>query len=125
MSARVANEVSRCQFLISSGVAVAAACLTPPRLFAQKGLVEAALKESATAKKLVDRFLAPTVMLETARFFLVNASDRQHRFYSNFSPKLHHGDEPILKVQQWLQTFDVSSLTVSTMADKGSFYGLS
>ena len=36
--------------MISSGVAVAAACLAPPRLFAQKGLVEIALKESATAK---------------------------------------------------------------------------
>ena len=53
MSTRVANEVSRRQFLISSGVAVAAACLTPPRLFAQKGLVEIALKESATGKVTV------------------------------------------------------------------------
>jgi len=68
--------------------------------------------------KLVDRFLGPTVMLETARFFLVDVSGRQQRFYSNFSPKLHHGDEPILKVQQWLQTSDVSSLSVSTMAAK-------
>ena len=50
MSTRVANEVSRRQFLISSGVAVAAACLTPPRLFSQQGLVEMALKESAAAK---------------------------------------------------------------------------
>ena len=68
--------------------------------------------------KLVDRFLGPTVMLETARFFLVDVSGRQQRFYSNFSPKLHHGDKPILKVQQWLQTSDVSSLSVSTMAAK-------
>jgi len=68
--------------------------------------------------KLVDRFLGPTVMLETARFFLVDVSGRQQRFYSNFSPKLHHGDEPILKVQQWLQNSDVSSLSVSTMATK-------
>jgi transcriptional regulator GlxA family with amidase domain len=68
--------------------------------------------------KLVDRFLGPTVMLETARFFLVDVSGRQQRFYSNFSPKLHHGDEPILKVQQWLQNSDVSSLSVSTMAAK-------
>lgn len=68
--------------------------------------------------KLVDRFLGPTVMLETARFFLVDVSGQQQRFYSNFSPKLHHGDEPILKVQQWLQNSDVSSLSVSTMAAK-------
>ncbi len=53
MSTRVANDFSRRQFLISSGVAVAAACFTPPLLFAQKGLVEIALKESATAKVTV------------------------------------------------------------------------
>src|ERR1700688_1205578 len=50
MSTRATNEVSRRQFLISSGVAVAAACLAPARLFSQQGLVEMALKESATAK---------------------------------------------------------------------------
>src|SRR5271154_3676117 len=46
----VSNEFSRRQFLISSGVAVAATCLAPPRLFSQEGLVAIALKESATAK---------------------------------------------------------------------------
>src|ERR1700688_2182622 len=50
MSTRATNEVSRRQFLISSGVAVAAACLAPARLFSQQGLVEMALKKSATAK---------------------------------------------------------------------------
>ena len=68
--------------------------------------------------KLVDRFLGPTVMLETAQFFLVDVSGRQQRFYSNFSPKLDHGDRPILKVRQWLQTSDVGSLSVSNMAAK-------
>ena len=50
MSTRIANEVSRRQFLISSGVAVVAGCLAPARLFSQQGLVEIALKESATTK---------------------------------------------------------------------------
>lgn len=49
-STRVASDVSRRQFLISTGVAVAGACLVPPRLFSQEGLVGIALKESATAK---------------------------------------------------------------------------
>jgi glyoxylase-like metal-dependent hydrolase (beta-lactamase superfamily II) len=53
MSTGVAKEVSRRQFLISSGVAVAAACLAPPRLFSQEGLVATALKASATAKVTV------------------------------------------------------------------------
>jgi glyoxylase-like metal-dependent hydrolase (beta-lactamase superfamily II) len=51
MSTRV--EVSRRQFLISSGVAVATACFAPSRLFSQEGLVGIALKESATAKVTV------------------------------------------------------------------------
>src|ERR1700733_9346614 len=49
MSTR-AHGISRRQFVISSGVAITAAYLAPPRLFAQKGLVEIALKESATAR---------------------------------------------------------------------------
>ena len=56
MNTRVVNEVSRRQFLISSGVAVAAACLVPPRLFAQEGLVAIALKASATAQVTVQTF---------------------------------------------------------------------
>jgi glyoxylase-like metal-dependent hydrolase (beta-lactamase superfamily II) len=50
---RVSNEASRRQFLISIGAAIGAACLAPPRLFAQQGLVEMALKASATAKVTV------------------------------------------------------------------------
>jgi glyoxylase-like metal-dependent hydrolase (beta-lactamase superfamily II) len=50
MSTRIAGEVSRRQFLISSGVAVAASYLIPPLLFSQEGLVGMALKASATAK---------------------------------------------------------------------------
>ncbi len=68
--------------------------------------------------KLVDRFLGPTVMLETARFFLVDVAGRQQRFYSNFSPRLHHGDGAILRVQQWLQTSDISRVSISMMAAK-------
>jgi hypothetical protein len=37
MNTRVTNEVSRRQFLISSGVAVAAACLSHPGFFLRKG----------------------------------------------------------------------------------------
>ncbi len=53
--------------------------------------------------KLVDRLLGSTVMLETARFLLVDPSGREQRYYSSFSPKLRHGDEAVLKAQHWLQ----------------------
>ena len=52
---RMDNEVSRRQFVISSGMAVAAACLAPSRLLSQEGLVAIALKESATAKITVQK----------------------------------------------------------------------
>jgi transcriptional regulator GlxA family with amidase domain len=53
--------------------------------------------------KLVDRFLGPTIMIETARQMLVDPPGREQRTYSVFSPRLTHGDAAILKVQHWLQ----------------------
>ena len=67
--------------------------------------------------KLVDRHLGPTIMLETARFMLVDPPGREQRYYSNFSPKLHHGDAAVLKVQHWLQAEAANQPTVAEMAE--------
>ena len=66
--------------------------------------------------KLVDRFLGPTVMIETARQLLVDPPGREQRFYSTFSPKLTHGDAAVLKVQHWLQATDAKDTSLSTLA---------
>ncbi|MDC0709639.1 GlxA family transcriptional regulator [Stigmatella sp. ncwal1] len=66
--------------------------------------------------RLVDRLLSPGVMLATARFLLVDPAGREQRFYSNFAPKLNHGDEAILKVQHWLQVHGLEKLTLPRMA---------
>ena len=66
--------------------------------------------------KLVDRFVSPSVMLEVARFFLVDPSGREQRFYSSFSPQLSHGDEAILKAQRWLQTNYDQSVSLASMS---------
>lgn len=66
--------------------------------------------------KLVDRFLGPTIMLETARFMLADPPGREQRYYSNFAPKLHHGDAAVLKVQHWLQTEATKQPSISDMA---------
>lgn len=66
--------------------------------------------------KLVDRLLGSTVMIETARFLLVDPSGREQRFYSSFSPKLHHGDAAILKVQHWLQAAGARDVDLPAMA---------
>jgi transcriptional regulator GlxA family with amidase domain len=67
--------------------------------------------------KLVDRHLGPSIMLETARYMLVDPPRREQRFYSNFSPVLHHGDAAILKVQHWLQGHAQSHPTVARMSE--------
>ncbi|ATB40528.1 AraC family transcriptional regulator [Cystobacter fuscus] len=66
--------------------------------------------------RLVDRLISPGLMLATARFFLVDPAGREQRFYSHFSPKLHHGDEVILKVQHWLQARGSEKVTLPMMA---------
>ena len=66
--------------------------------------------------KLVDRHLGPSIMLETAKYMLVDPPGREQRYYSNFSPKLHHGDAAILKVQHWLQARAAEQPSVPEMA---------
>jgi len=66
--------------------------------------------------RLIDRFLGPSVMLATARYFLIDAAGREQRFYSSFSPKLDHGDEAVLRVQHWLQKKGARDVTLVDMA---------
>jgi transcriptional regulator GlxA family with amidase domain len=66
--------------------------------------------------RIVERLLGATVMLETARILLVDPAGREQRFYSNFAPKLHHGDKAILKVQHWLQGQATRNITLADMA---------
>jgi transcriptional regulator GlxA family with amidase domain len=66
--------------------------------------------------RLIDRFLGPSVMLATARYFLIDTAGREQRFYSSFSPRLNHGDEAVLRVQHWLQKKGVGDVTLMAMA---------
>ncbi|MEM5341310.1 GlxA family transcriptional regulator [Paraburkholderia azotifigens] len=66
--------------------------------------------------KLVDRFLGPTVMCDTARFFLVDPPGREQRYYSVFSPNLTHGDPAVLKVQHWLQETGAKDASLASLA---------
>ncbi|CDO36252.1 MULTISPECIES: GlxA family transcriptional regulator [Novosphingobium] len=67
--------------------------------------------------RLIDRLLGPTVMMETGKFWLIDPSGREQRYYSNFAPRLTHGDEAILKVQHWLQGKSGRPVAASVMAD--------
>ena len=70
------------------------------------------------ALRLVHRFAGPTVMLETARFFLVDPPGREQRFYSTFTPNLTHGDELVLQIQHWLQQNYAGSQSVAELAGR-------
>jgi transcriptional regulator GlxA family with amidase domain len=65
--------------------------------------------------RLVERFLGPSIMVETARYMNVDPPGREQRFYSGFEPRTKHGDEQILKVQQWLAAHE-SAVTVADAA---------
>jgi transcriptional regulator GlxA family with amidase domain len=69
--------------------------------------------------KLVDRHLGPTIMVETARFMLMDPPGREQRYYSNFAPNLQHGDAAVLKVQHWLQAEAANQPSVAEMAGIG------
>jgi transcriptional regulator GlxA family with amidase domain len=67
---------------------------------------------------LIERFLGNTVMIETARAFLVDPPGREQSYYSSFSPSLNHGDDAILKVQHWLRSSGGKDMNLTAMADR-------
>lgn len=66
--------------------------------------------------RLIDRFLGPSVMIETAQMLLIDPPGREQRYYSVFSPRLTHGDGAILKVQHWLQATAAKNISLSDLA---------
>ncbi len=68
--------------------------------------------------KLVDRFMGSTVMLETARFMVVDPGAREQSYYSVFAPRMDHGDAVILKIQHWLHGTNTKGVTLQMMADR-------
>jgi transcriptional regulator GlxA family with amidase domain len=66
--------------------------------------------------RLVERFLGPMVMLDTARFMNIDPPGREQQFYSDFVPKTKHGDSAILKAQQWLSTQREHAISVTDIA---------
>jgi transcriptional regulator GlxA family with amidase domain len=69
---------------------------------------------------LVERLLGPSVMLDTARFLLVDPPGRAQRPYNHFVPRLDHGDAAILKVQHWLQGTSAKEHAVPALAKRAA-----
>jgi transcriptional regulator GlxA family with amidase domain len=70
--------------------------------------------------RLTERFLGPTIMLETARYMLVDPPGREQRYYSDFNPRTKHGDALILKVQDWLWTQRERPVSIAHIATYAS-----
>ncbi|WP_341235595.1 GlxA family transcriptional regulator [uncultured Sulfitobacter sp.] len=68
--------------------------------------------------KLVDRFLGPVVMAQTARMMLVDPPGREQRYYSGFAPRLTHGDAAVLKAQHFLQANEGRDVRLATLAEE-------
>ena len=70
--------------------------------------------------RLIHRFAGSDVMLAVAKFLLVDPSGREQKFYSTFSPNLDHGDELVVKIQQWLQSHFSDPLSLEQLAEIGA-----
>lgn len=66
--------------------------------------------------RLIDRLLGPTVMLDTAKFLLIDTAGREQKHFARFMPRMTHGDEPILKVQHWLAAREAKAASIREMA---------
>lgn len=68
--------------------------------------------------KLVERYLGPVVMAQTARMLLIDPPGREQRYYSGFAPRLTHGDMAIVKAQHFLQSNGGKDARLATLAEQ-------
>lgn len=68
--------------------------------------------------KLVERFLGPVVMAQTARMMLVDPPGREQRYYSGFAPRLTHGDAAILRAQHFMQANEGRDTRLARLAEQ-------
>jgi transcriptional regulator GlxA family with amidase domain len=64
----------------------------------------------------IEKLMSPTVMLGTARFFVIDPPRCEQRLYAVFSPNLLHGDAKILQLQHWIHSNYSEDLCVATIA---------
>ena len=67
--------------------------------------------------ELVAQFATPHIMRQLGKTLVVDTGQREQRYYQQFSPRLTHGDELILKVQQKLQTDYAQIIKIRALAE--------
>lgn len=72
---------------------------------------------------IVNRWLGPQAVSETARHLLIDPGGREQRNYRSFRPILSHGDPVILKLQHWLEANSEKKITISALAGSAQLSG--
>ena len=65
---------------------------------------------------ITERFLGPSIMQDTARYMNVDPPGREQRFYSDFNPRMKHGDAAILKAQLHVAAQRERAVSVAELA---------
>jgi len=67
--------------------------------------------------ELVAQFISPAVMRQLGKILVIDTGQREQRFYQQFSPRLNHGDDAILAIQQNLQREYSSTIRITELAN--------
>lgn len=67
--------------------------------------------------EIISIYSSPTIAAHLAKELVVDSGFREQRFYHQFIPKLDHGDELVLKVQNYLDEHYAGSVSVKTIAE--------
>lgn len=67
--------------------------------------------------RLISRFLGPTVADETARFLLIRPGSWNAPYFQAFVPNLVHGDEAVLRAQQYIHERDGRGVVLAGIAE--------
>lgn len=68
---------------------------------------------------LVGRYLSPSVVLQLAKFLLVDPPHREQRYYSHFNPRFDHGDGVVLRLQNWLAQHYHHPVSLANLSELG------
>jgi len=66
--------------------------------------------------ELVAQFMSPAVMRQLGKILVIDTGQREQRFYQQFSPRLNHGDDVILNIQQTLQRDYPNTIRITELA---------
>jgi transcriptional regulator GlxA family with amidase domain len=67
--------------------------------------------------ELVAQFTSPGIMRQLGKLLVIDTGAREQRYYQQFSPRLTHGDELILRAQQKLQADYAQPIKIAELAE--------